>query len=100
MQTTIRIYGEVKGTIWMPACECTKEFDNTYLYDPNTPDIRQGNQIDCLRDALLKITNDGDFQGCGINWAFMEIIKDNGISRKSRTFELFGNDGNKDCYCN
>jgi hypothetical protein len=33
-QTTIRLYGEVEGTIWMPACECTKSFDVTLVRIP------------------------------------------------------------------
>ena len=30
-------------------------------------------EITCLRDALLHLTNDGDFQSCAITWARLEV---------------------------
>ena len=105
MQTEIRIYGEVQGTIWMPAAECTKEFDlilekipaNESRTYPGIAPRRM--QIHKLRDALLHITNDGDFQSCAITWAQLEITRRTGRTRLTKTYELTGQvDGNEDCY--
>jgi hypothetical protein len=107
METEIRIYGEVRGTIWMPTAECTKEFDLILEKIPESesrtyPGISpRSMQIHCLRDALLYITNDGDFQSCAIDWANLEITTRRGHKRITRTYELTGQvDGNKDCFWN
>ena len=48
---TISIHGTKRGPIWWPVgAECEKDFSYTVKAD------------ETLRDALLKITNDGDFQ--------------------------------------
>ena len=106
MNAEIRIYGEVRGMIWMPAAECTKEFDLILEKIPESesrtyPGIAPRRmQIHCLRDALLHITDDGDFQSCAIDWAVLEITTRRGNRRCTRSFELTGNDGNKDCFWN
>jgi hypothetical protein len=39
-ETRIRLYGEVTGTIWMPAAECTKEFDVRLVRVPRNATTR------------------------------------------------------------
>ena len=72
MRTKITLYGEIAGNIWMPAIECTKAFHLELTRIPRTSSIRtypgiapRSMEITCLRDALLHLTNDGDFQSCG-----------------------------------
>src|ERR1022692_4760662 len=74
MQTNIKIFGEITGTVWMPAVECSKEFHLELVRIPRTSRIRtypgimpRSMEITCLRDSLLHLTNDGDFQSCSIN---------------------------------
>lgn len=94
-ETTIHIFGTLIGTIWQPCDECEKEFDEVFSYD-SKPFTKQ---IDCLRDALLHITNDGDFQHCSIDRAIMRVTKHKfGHTSKCRTVELTGNDENSDLY--
>ena len=91
----IRIYGELQGPIWWPAgAICTKEFDLCCDYE-DKPFRRQ---IDCLRDALLHITNDGDFQNCEICFAVLEITKQKGLSKIIRERILQGVGENADCF--
>ena len=94
-----RIFGEVKGFIWMPSMECTKEFDKRFVRC--NPDKRfvSSDEVSNLREALLKITNDGDFQSCSIDWAVLEIEKRKGHKTESSHFSLYGNDGTQDLYC-
>ena len=66
---SIKISGEVIGKIWMPSIECSKEFNVTFTPD-NLPFTSQWTG---LRDAVLHITNDGDFQSCRINWASVKV---------------------------
>ena len=81
----IRIYGELRGYIWMPNCECTKEFDVTFSDNPNEPFTRHWTG---LRDALLHITNDGDFQSCAIDWGVVEISYYHNNRRDTRWFDI------------
>lgn len=80
--------GQIAGTIWMPAVECWKEFDYTLKDD------------DTFRDALLRITNDGDFQSCGITYGYLEVVRRNTVTgkRSTRQWELRGQGDNKDCF--
>lgn len=103
METTYRIYGEKIGKIWMPAAECRKEFDHILEKYPEDTQLTANSygwplQIHRLRDALLYITNDGDFQNCEIEWACLEVTRRKGRRSYTRTFELTGSDGNKDCF--
>jgi hypothetical protein len=62
----IELIGEIQGEIWMPYETCAKEFHK--VYTPNDrPFSRKWNG---LRDALLDITNDGDFRSCSISDIF------------------------------
>ncbi len=67
---SITISGELRGNIWMPDCECTKDFTHTFA-PKGRHNPFQKEWID-LREALLDITNDGDFQSCGIDYAYIE----------------------------
>ena len=102
--TTIRLYGEVQGTIWMPAAECTKRFDVRLVRIPRDSNTRTAYahgwpmEITCLRDALLHITNDGDFQSCGIAFAVLEVTHTRGTRRVSRTWEMRAQGENVDCF--
>ena len=91
----IRIYGEVQGSIWWPCgAICTKKFDVHCSYD-DTPFYQQ---IECLRDVLLYITNDGDFQHCEISFAVLTITKQKGLNRIMRDRILQGTGENADCF--
>jgi hypothetical protein len=95
METTITISGELRGKIWMPAIECTKEFKQKFSRDNRPFSYR----IDNLRDALLHITNDGDFQSCALDYAVLTVTKENpGHTTRTRSVVLQGRDGNADCY--
>ena len=89
-----RIYGEVKGHIWLPDIECTKEFNVRFSREQKPFGI----QATRLRDALLHITRDGDFQSCAIDWAVLEIRNRREHKEEVFSYPLFGNDGNGDCY--
>ena len=113
MRTTIKLYGEVAGTIWMPAVECTKEYhleltriprhSTTRIYPGIAP---RSMEITCLRDALLHVTNDGDFQACAITWAMLEVCHHFGdetrrtrtVKIRTRVWELRGKGPDADCF--
>lgn len=80
MRTKITLYGEVAGMIWMPPVECTKVFHLELIRIPRNSKTRtypgvapRSMEITCLRDALLHITDDDDFQSCAITWARLEV---------------------------
>ena len=111
MRTTITLYGEVAGQIWMPAVECTKDFRLELTRIPRDSTTRtypgiapRSMEITCLRDALLHLTNDGDFQSCAITWAVLEVFHQLGDgtrgTRRTRTrvWELRGSGPNADCF--
>jgi hypothetical protein len=92
---SIRIYGEKEGMIWMPCATATKVFDEKFTYD-DRPYTRT---IDCLRDALLYITNDGDFRTCEIVHAVMQCrYVDDGNRRLTVERELQGTGYNADLF--
>ncbi len=111
MRTKITLYGEVAGDIWMPAVRCTKAFHlelvrvlrhtSTRTYPSIAP---RSMEITSLRDALLHVTNDGDFQSCGIAWAMLEVSHhygnqtDSTITTRVRVWELRGVGENADCF--
>lgn len=98
MERLFKLQGEVSGKIWMPSCELyTKEFREIFSRTKESHCIPK---INNLREVLLKVTNDGDFQSCSIDWALLEVedISDDGRRRKIRVFELKGNDKNKDLW--
>jgi len=113
MRTKITLYGEIVGNIWMPAVECTKEFHLELISVPRNSKTRtypgiapRSMEITCLRDALLHITNDGDFQSCAITWARLEVShyfggETNGTRTTkihTRVRELRGRGPDADCF--
>ena len=113
MRTKITLYGEIAGTIWMPSVECSKEFHIELVRIPRTSTTRtypgiapRSMEITCLRDALLHLTNDGDFQSCSINWARLEVAHTFGdesrgtrtVKTRTRLWELSGQGENADCF--
>ena len=113
MRTRITLYGEVAGTIWMPAVECTKAFHLELIRIPRSSKSRRYPgiapslmEITCLRDALLHLTNDGDFQFCAITWARLEVShhfggENNGTRTteiRTRVWKLRGQGQGPDCF--
>jgi hypothetical protein len=113
MRTKIMLHGEIVGTIWMPAVECSKEFHLELTRIPRTSSTRtypgiapRSMEITCLRDALLHLTNDGDFQSCAISWARLEVCRYFGdemrgtrtVKVRTRVWDLRGQDQNADCF--
>lgn len=113
MRTKIMLYGEIAGTIWMPAVERSKEFHLELIRIPRTSTTRtypgiapRSMEITRLRDALLHLINDGDFQSCAINWARLEVSHYFGdetrgtrtVKVRTRVWDLRGQDQNADCY--
>jgi hypothetical protein len=113
MRTKITLYGEVMGKIWMPAVECSKEFRLELNRIPRNSKTRaypgiapRSMEITCLREALLHLTNDGDFQFCVIAWARLEVSHYFGnetdgtqtIKIRARGWELRGRGENADCF--
>jgi hypothetical protein len=113
MRTKITLYGEIAGIIWMPAVECSKEFHLELVRIPRTSTTRtypgiapRSMEITCLRDALLHLINDGDFQSCTINWAELEISHYFGdesrgtrtVKVRTRVWGVRGQGENADCF--
>jgi len=113
MRTKITFYGEIAGHIWMPAVECTKAFDLELIRIPRNSNTRtypgiapRSMEITCLRDALLHLTNDGDFQSCVITWARLEVSHFFGnetdgthtVKIRTRVWELRGQGQDADCF--
>jgi hypothetical protein len=113
MRTKITFYGDIAGNIWMPAVECSKTFhlelvriprNSTTLTYPGIAPLSM--EITCLRDALLHLTNDGDFQSCSVTWAVLEVSHyfagetDSARTVKTRTrvWELRGQSQDADCF--
>ena len=66
--------------IWMPAIKCSKEFHLELTRIPRQSSTRtcpgiapRSMEITCLQDALLHLTNGGDFQSRAINWVTLEV---------------------------
>jgi hypothetical protein len=77
MNYTAKIYGTLRGTIWMPATTCEKPVEYTLESD------------DTLRDAVLRITNDGDFRACDLCAdSFLRIKMHKGTHTITRDFDL------------
>jgi hypothetical protein len=113
MRKKITLYGEVAGNIWMPVVECTKAFhlelariprnSTTRTYPGIAPRLME---ITCLRDALLHLTNDGDFQSCAITWARLEVSHYLGdepavthtVRIRTRMRDLRGQGQDADCF--
>lgn len=113
MRKKITLYGSVAGSIWIPAIECSKAFhleltriprsSTTRTYPGIAPRLME---ITCLRDALLHLTNDGDFQSCAITWARLEVSHYFGdesavthtVRIRTRVWDLRGQGQDADCF--
>lgn len=110
MRTKITFYGEIAGHIWMPAIKCTKAIHLELTRIPRNSTTRtypgiapRSMEITCLRDALLHLTNDGDFQSCSITWARLEVSHYFGdgtraVKTRTRVWELRGQGEDADCF--
>lgn len=75
---SIDIQGVLAGVIWMPSCHAWKHFNVKF-----TPEARPfSREWDGMRDALLHITNDGDFQSCGLAEAWLTATYRDGDNRR------------------
>jgi hypothetical protein len=94
--TSITIYGTLRGNIWMPNAECTKEVQAVFTPDggPFTEEWAG------LRHALVRLTNDGDFRSCGLDnaVAIIERRSDRTGSIRRRTVYLRPDGENSDCF--
>lgn len=95
-----RLYSTIIGENWYGQ-ECWKNFDKKFT---RHPEILWAKQISCLRDALLDITKDGDFQNCSIETAELEVsqryLNEYGHRFKTvtRYHSIRGQDGNDDLF--
>ncbi len=113
MRTKITLYGEVTGTTWMPTVECTKAFHLELVRIPRDSKNRtfpgiapRSMEIARLRDALLHLTNDGDFLSCALTYGMLEVTHQFGsesrgtrtTTSRTRVWELRGQGHNADCF--
>ena len=95
---SIEINATVQGRIWMPAILCEMNVSETFKPAPSGP---WSSDWTGLRDALLKVTNQGDFQSCWIVDATMvvtwfnksnrtRIVKYAELTPTKETDDLFG----------
>lgn len=83
MMTSIEISGFVVGEIWWPVgAECFKPFRHDVVAYARRCDGAT------LRDHILEITRDGDFQGCTIAQGEITITLHRPNRRRSRTWPL------------
>jgi hypothetical protein len=67
MRIEYTISGYLVGQIWMPATECWKDVNYTFVrHEEDRANPWQDARED-LREAMLHVTNDGDFQSCGVS---------------------------------
>lgn len=83
---TASIHCTIAGHIWMPSTLCWK--DGIKLEFGQGPWKFEGN----LRDALLQITNDGDFQSCSVVDGSLKLTRTTrlatSIITRTRHFDL------------
>lgn len=101
--TSVRIRCEVIGRIWMPYATYYKSVDETFtvcLERDAEHSIHGFSDIDALRDALLRITNDGDFRSCAISrgGALMDVTFTRGGRLITRSRFLVGTGENADLF--
>ena len=86
MRTEFRIDGYLVGKIWMPATECYKPLDYTFVRKENERRSPWQDAHETLRDALLQITNDGDFQSCGVADGMLTVTRQDGSGGRKRSY--------------
>ena len=67
---SITISGTLRGDIWWPRAECTKDVSAEF-----TPKQQPfSHEWTGIRDALLHLTNDGDFESCTLESVIMSVV--------------------------
>lgn len=66
---SITLSGEVVGPIWEQSRECVKDFREVFTLNDRALTRRWSG----MRDALLSVTNDGDFQSCSIRYCYCSV---------------------------
>lgn len=77
---SVTLYGTVAGRMWMPSCHAWKEFQ-VKLVPGGAHFAREWHG---LRDALMEIANDGDFQSCGLVDAALIATYNTGPNRTTQ----------------
>lgn len=82
---------DLVGHIWMPNVFAAKPVEYRFRRpeNPESP-FRKRDEHDTLRDALLAVTNDGDFRSCALANATIEVQDNRRGGRKSRWMPLTG----------
>lgn len=89
MKTEYRIRGYLVGSAWMPAAECYKPLNYSFVRDALDKASPWQDARDDLRDALLHVTNDGDFQSASVADGFLTIRRELGRGlTHTRSFPL------------
>lgn len=84
MKTRITIHGTLRGNLWWGG-EAEKEFTYTVKDGSHFTDGKR----ESLRDAVLRITNDGDFQSCEILAdAYIKATLQKGHTTRAIKFDL------------
>lgn len=63
-QITTKLHATVRGTIWMPAVECTKEITVNLTQERTRLTPNRGGSLRYMVNGVL---SDGDFQSCAID---------------------------------
>lgn len=86
MRTEFTIRGYLVGTIWMPAAECYKNVSYTFVRNECERRSAWQDAHETLRDALLQITNDGDFQSCAVADGVLTVTRQDGSGGRKRSY--------------
>ncbi len=85
------IHGTIQGNIWMGGLPCEKSVNYTVRDGTHFTDGKR----ESLRDAVLRITNDGDFQSCELLAnSYLQIKLTRANKTLTRNFDL----NNKDLF--
>ena len=93
--TRITISDILRGYIWMPNTECTKNVSEEYAHESAPFRL----EWDGLRDALVRLTNDGDFRSCALDECWLTVTRTNALgARRVRTWNVRPEGENADCF--
>lgn len=94
----VTLQGEIRGPIWWPAMEeCYKPFTLRFEHKPDERFPLSGVEFATLRDALLHVSNDGDFQATMLHDVYMTVQRFRpGHTARMRTVRLYGTGENAD----
>lgn len=87
MRTEFTISGYIVGKIWMPATECWKDLNYTFVRHENERKNPWQDAQETLRDAMLHVTNDGDFQSCSVSHGVLTVTRRECSAGRQVTFE-------------